>query len=164
MAWTFTHLQKKLRATSGIQMDATTWSDILPLAIATGARGMSSTRKGRKVRSGAGTSFPNDGLGSVPFAQAVAAALREEFGMLPAGIKTVARLAGANERAVKNWFQAKNAPSGELLVALCRHSELVLETVLRLAGRTELMRVKRLSDFQSRIQEMRALLDSLEAD
>src|SRR5829696_6367094 len=95
---------------------------------------MSSTRKGRKVRSEAGNSFPNDRLGSVPFAQAVAAALREEFGILPAGIKTVARLAGANERAVKNWFQAKNAPSGELLVTLCRHSELVLETVLRLAG------------------------------
>jgi hypothetical protein len=67
------------------------------------------------------------------------------------------------ERAVKNWFQAKNGPSGELLVALCRHSELVLETVLRLAGRSELIRIKKLTDFRSRIQEMRALLDDLEA-
>lgn len=125
---------------------------------------MSPTSKDRKIRSETGKNLPDDRLGSVPFAQAVAAALREEFGTLPAGVKTVARLAGANERAVKNWFQAKNGPSGELLVALCRHSELVLETVLRLAGRSDLMRIKKLTDFRSRIQEMRALLDDLEAD
>jgi hypothetical protein len=31
-------------------------------------------------------------------------------------VKTVVGLTGANERAVKNWFQAKNGPSGEFLM------------------------------------------------
>ena len=48
----------------------------------------------------------------------------------------VVQLTGANDRTVRNWFEAKNGPSGELLVALCRHSDEVLDTVLRLAGRT----------------------------
>ena len=52
-----------------------------------------------------------------------------------AGIEVVVQLTGANERTVRNWFEAKNGPSGELLVALCRHSDEVLATVLRLAGR-----------------------------
>ena len=52
-----------------------------------------------------------------------------------AGLKIVVQLTGANERTVRNWFDAKNGPSGELLVALCRHSDEVLATVLTLAGR-----------------------------
>jgi hypothetical protein len=35
------------------------------------------------------------------------------------GMKVVVNLTGANERAVRNWFDAKNGPNGEFLIALC---------------------------------------------
>ena len=37
---------------------------------------------------------------------------------------------------MKNWFDAKNGPSGEFLIALCAHSDEVLETFLLMAGRS----------------------------
>ena len=63
-------------------------------------------------------------------------------------MKTVVGLTSANERAVKNWFQAKNGPSGEFLIALCRHSDHALETVLLMSGREE--QVKRRSSLTRR--------------
>ncbi len=69
-----------------------------------------------------------------PFAMVIAGALRREFGTSAVAVKQVAFLARANERAVKNWFDAKNAPSGENLVSLMRHSDEVLETVLAYPG------------------------------
>ena len=63
------------------------------------------TKKDRIIRSVSGITFPPGG-----FAGAIAAALRREYGATHASVKTVVSLTGANERAVKNWFDAKNAP------------------------------------------------------
>jgi hypothetical protein len=125
---------------------------------------MSSTKKDRTFRSNSNKTFRADRLGSGAFAQAVSAALRDEFGTRPGGVKTVARLVGANERAVKNWFDAKNAPSGELLVMLCRNSEHVLETVLRLAGKAELIQVKKLSHIRDVMRQMLTMFDDLDRE
>jgi len=57
----------------------------------------------------------------------------------------VVLLIGANERAVKNWFDAKNAPSAEFLVALCRHSGEVFEMCLLMAGRVEHVKAKKIA-------------------
>ena len=65
--------------------------------------------------------------------------MRLEWGATPSARKEVCRLTGANERAVRNWFEAKNGPSGENLVHLLRHSHAVLTTVLSLAGRQDLL-------------------------
>ncbi len=99
--------------------------------------------------------------GEEPFASVVAAALRRGYGSNPAAVKRVARLARANERAVKNWFDAKNAPSGELLVRLIQHSDEVLESVLYLARRNELLATKKITDARRELREILVVLDNL---
>jgi len=118
---------------------------------------MSLTKKDRIVRSVSGITFPPDG-----FAGAIAAALRREYGATHASVKTVVLLTGSNERAVKNWFDAKNAPSAESLVALSRHSGEVFETFLLMAGRVEHVRAKKIADATSKLREILVLLDGLQ--
>lgn len=125
---------------------------------------MSPTQKDRKLRSDSGKSLlqrrrPEP---DPSFAEAVADALRREFGGSPGAVKHVVRLARANERAVRNWFEAKNAPSGENLVALMRHSDEVLETVLRLADRQDLVAARKLSAARGKLEEMLALIDDIQ--
>jgi hypothetical protein len=96
---------------------------------------MSFPKKDRGFRStgGAGGSGPH----AAEFAHAVAEALRSEYEGNSSAVKRVALLTGANERTVKNWFDASNAPSGHHLVMLARHSNQVLGVFLILAGRTD---------------------------
>src|SRR6266404_7436328 len=78
-----------------------------------GLNGMSFHKNDRKIQSKKGKSFPGELAHSDElFNQAVASALREEFGGGPSAVKTVARLTEANERAVRNWFEGSNGPSG----------------------------------------------------
>ena len=95
-------------------------------------------------------------------ASAIAAALRREYGATHASVKTVVLLTGANERAVKNWFDAKNGPSGESVIALCAHSDEVLETFLLMAGRTEHVRAKKIVDATNKLREILAVLETLQ--
>ncbi len=125
---------------------------------------MSPTQKDRKLRSDSGRSFlqraplePEPG-----FAEAIADALRREFGGTPGAVKKVVRLTRANERAVRNWFEAKNAPSGENLVILMRHSDEVLEAILRLADRQDLVAARKLTAAREKLQEMLAMIDDIE--
>ena len=101
---------------------------------------MSFPKNDQKIRSKPGKMFPapeNNGVSpsAYAFAAAIAAALHRAYGEHHAGAKTVAALLGANERAVRNWFDGKNGPSGERLTQLIRHSDEVLEAVLMLAAR-----------------------------
>jgi hypothetical protein len=118
---------------------------------------MSLTKNDRINRSISGTTFP-----SGRFADAIAAALHREYGETHAAVKTVVALTGANERAVKNWFDAKNAPSGEFVVTLCRHSDQVLETLLLRAGREEQVKAKKIVDATNKLREVLVLLDELQ--
>ena len=70
------------------------------------------------------------------------------------------RWTGANERTVKNWFAGRRGPRGEHLLALIRHSNGALETVLRLAGREELIVARMLLDAREALAEMLARIDS----
>lgn len=127
---------------------------------------MSPTKKDRNLRSISGRSFRvplEDGrLGANGYALAIASALHKEYGGTHAAVKTVVENTGANARAVKNWFDAKNGPSGELLIALCRHSEEVLETVLQLAGRQELITAKQLVRAKEKLRDLLSYIDQLE--
>lgn len=89
---------------------------------------MSSTQNVRKLRSNHGRTFLPDSAATLPdrFPEAIAGALRREFGAVTGAVKQVVRITGANERAVRNWFEAHNAPSGENLVALMGRSDEVL--------------------------------------
>lgn len=71
----------------------------------------------------------------VDYASAIAGALRQELGMTHQAVKSVMRWTGASERTVKYWFAGVGGPSGEHLIALARHSDLVLRVFLQLAGR-----------------------------
>jgi hypothetical protein len=120
---------------------------------------MSLTKNDRKIQSHFGNTFP-----SGSFAEAIAGALHREYDQRHAGVKTVVTLTGANERAVRNWFEAKNGPNGEFLIALCRHSDQVLDTVLVLAGRTEHVRARKLVEATDKLREMLRVIDDLGQD
>jgi hypothetical protein len=119
---------------------------------------MSLTKRDRMNRSVSGTTIPPK-----RFADAIATALRREYGGTHAAIKTVVALTGANERAVKNWFDAKNGPSGEFVIALCAHSDAVLETFLLMAGRTEHVKAKKIVEATSKLREILMILDTLQS-
>lgn len=128
---------------------------------------MSPTQKDRNLRSDSGKILPPPPPPPAPpgpaaFPELIAEALRREFGGTPAAVKAVVRLTRANERAVKNWFSAKNGPSGENLVSLIRHSDEVLETVLRLSDRHDLIVARKFSGAREKLREMLALLDELQ--
>jgi hypothetical protein len=119
---------------------------------------MSLPKRDRKDRSVSGKTFPQR-----RFVDAIAVALRREYGGTHAAIKTVVALTGANERSVKNWFDAKNGPSGEFLIALCSHSDEVLETFLILAGRTQHVTAKKVVDATNKLREILVMLETLQS-
>lgn len=111
---------------------------------------MSFKNKDRKNRPLGGKDIPNE-LNSQPilsnqYSLEIAQALRRDFGDSYAALKKVVAITGANERSVKNWWAAKNGPSGAHLINLIRFSDEVLETVLEMAGRNELLKAKSVVD------------------
>jgi len=121
---------------------------------------MSFSEKDRKLQSKAGNPFRIDGAAQ-PFAREIAFALKAEFGGTPSALKTVAQLTSSNERAVRNWFEAKNGPSAENLVILMRHSDLVLRTVLALADRQDLVVAVGLAGLRRQLIDAVAAIDGL---
>lgn len=119
---------------------------------------MSFSEKDRKLQSESGTSFPPPHYQSV---EPLAAALKAEFGNTPSAHKTVAQLTRSNERAVRNWFEGKNSPSGENLVTLMRHSDLVLRTMLALADRQDLVVAIGLASLRRQLVDAVAAIDGL---
>ena len=120
---------------------------------------MSLQKDGRNFRPNSGSNFP-----TVSFAAAVAEALHREYDNAEGGIGTVVALTGANQRTVRNWFEAKNGPGGEYLIALCRHSDEVLGTILTLAGRATHVKLTSLEQVKQKLSEARALLLGLDLD
>lgn len=127
---------------------------------------MSLANNDRIIRSLSGNPIPSEEAlepapGAGEIAAAISRALRQEFGDSHAAIKLIVRATGANERAARNWFDGKNAPSGEFLIALCRSSDRVLEAVLVLAGRTKILNAKRLVDAKEKLLEMLSVIDEI---
>jgi hypothetical protein len=125
---------------------------------------MSPPKKYRKSQPALGNFNPSgvNGIGSAEFARAIAEALRRDFGDTHAAVKTVVALTNANERAVKNWFSAKNGPTGRHLVDLVRSSDEVLEAVLRMSGRNDLILAKKLGDSKQTLIKMLKLIGELQ--
>lgn len=119
---------------------------------------MSLSKEVRKSQTDSGNSFPND-----RFADRIAVALHSQYGDSHGAIKSVMRLTGVAERTVKNWFQAKNGPSGESLVQLCRHSDQVLDAVLLLAGRERQVKIRQLNDIKATLKQMLTMISELES-
>lgn len=121
---------------------------------------MSLSENDRKLRSKSGRTF-HDEITSASFAGVVAGALKTEFGGTPSSMKTVAQLTRSNERAVRNWFDGKNGPSGENLVILMRHSDLVLKAILGLAERQDLVVAIGLASLRRQLVDAVATIDGL---
>ena len=100
-------------------------------------------------------------MNSMTLAEAVAYMLDLEFRDNHSMAKSIMACTGANERTVKNWISAKNAPNAEALIALIAlmsGSEVVLMSVLHLAGREELMQAKVQSDILSVLMQLLKLM------
>jgi hypothetical protein len=84
-----------------------------------------------------GNSFPRAGKRITPeeFAKAISSALREELGSSHVAAKTVMRWTGASERTAKNWLAGTHSPCGRHLILLARESDVIMATLLMLAGR-----------------------------
>lgn len=126
---------------------------------------MSFTENDRNFRSEAGKTFPHETamVDATNFVDAVAFALRQEFGSQPAAVKSIARLLGANERAVRNWFEGKNGPNGEHLVGLMRHSDAVMTAMLHLSRRDHSREALAIADIRVKLSELLILVEGLEA-
>jgi hypothetical protein len=126
---------------------------------------MSFAKHHRKIRLKLGKTFPlQDPVmpGSSGFALAIGDALRREFGASTGAVKMVVALTGANTRAVRNWFAAKNGPSGENLIDLMKHSDEVLETVLLMADRKELTKIKLVGDVEKHLMQTLERMDRIQ--
>ena len=106
-----------------------------------------------------GKSFPADeNLGS--YRRAIAYALKQELGLTHQAAKTAMAWTGASERTVKNWLAEIRGPSGEHLVSLVRHSDLILQTVLSLAGRQHVADLQNLLELRNRLAEALHQIDA----
>jgi hypothetical protein len=119
---------------------------------------MSSAKKARTIRYQFGNEIPGLPLN---YSRIIADALRRDLGKTHAAVKTVVERTGANERAVKNWFAAKNGPNGHHLVKLMQTSDGVLEAVLIMAGRGDLVAAKKLADTEQLLIQMLELVGEL---
>ena len=120
---------------------------------------MSFQKTGRNVRPDTNKTFPKSPVkieagSNSTFVTEISDALRSAFGGSGKSIKTVMRYTGAGERTVKNWFEAKNGPSGENLIKLVHHSDEILEKLLLLAGRDDILAGKLLVDAKDKLVEM----------
>ncbi|HWI27234.1 MAG TPA: hypothetical protein VN668_09715 [Stellaceae bacterium] len=112
-------------------------------------------------------SFPKEGkvlpraIEEAAYALAIAGALRAGVGETHQAVKTVARWTGANERTVKNWFSGACGPSGAHLLCLMQRSDQVLETVLRLSGRQQVIAISKLAVARDKLAEIVTLLDTV---
>lgn len=124
---------------------------------------MSSAKKDRSFQPLGGKEFlDGQSVDRTRFAMIIADALHREFGGTHAAIKIVVGLTGATERAVKNWFEAKNGPTGQHLVDLMRTSDEVLQVVLIMSGHQELMVAKKLADAKHTLLKMLKLIVELQ--
>lgn len=126
---------------------------------------MSFQKMDRKFQSKKGKSFHiEDDYDLPPFAQTIAVAMRSEWGATPSARKEIGRITNANERAVRNWFEGKNGPSGENLVLLIRHSDVVFSAVLGLAGRSPLLPAVSVLGLRQRLKDLLDVIDACQAD
>ena len=120
-----------------------------------------------------GKSFPKRGVSNssngdggsldatIKFALEIASALERTLRDRNTRIKTVAGWTGANERTVKNWLSGQYGPCGAHLVVLIQHSDDVLNAVLSMARRHDLVVALKLDDLEQRILELMSTLKAL---
>ena len=113
--------------------------------------GMSLSGKDRKFRAGAGKDFPGGpSSADETFVQAIAQALRTEFGDSAGAVKTVAPPDGDERSNGEELVCRHQQAGGEAPISLLHHSDGACEAILRLAGRDELVLAVRLVEVDGR--------------
>lgn len=126
---------------------------------------MSSANMARIFRSVSGNTFPQvDFVLPTRFAAMVAKALRDDFGDTHRAVKTICKLTGAHPRAVKNWLNGENGPTGRHLVALMAISDAVLEAVLLAAGRRHLVVLNEVAESKRLLLHLLEQLNDFQRD
>jgi hypothetical protein len=113
-------------------------------------------KKGKFLHQGGGKDGTEPG-----YADAIAAALRQELGTTHQAIKTTMRWTDASERTVKYWLSGSQGPCAEHLIALASRSDLVLEVFLRKAGRDSYVDALRLIKIRESLRRMVQTLQSI---
>ena len=123
------------------------------------------------MRSKKGTSFPKKGTfvhrsgrgdsADVSYGIAIAAGLRRELGTTHQAVKSVMRWTGASERTVKYWFSGSRGPSGEHLIALAASSDVILDVILRRAGRQNHAGTSRLAEAHEKLKGVMQVIQGI---
>jgi len=88
----------------------------------------------------------------------IASALKLELKDRNSRAKLDASWTGANERTVKNWILGRYAPCGRHLVVLAQHSDQVLNAILSMAGRRDLLLARKVEDLRQKVFELAAII------
>jgi len=123
---------------------------------------MSFSNSDRNIQAKIGRMFPTqqelDQMCSMSLAKAISYMLKLEFSDNQPMVKSIMACTRSNERTVKNWIAGYNAPNAEALISLMGGSDIVLMSVLHLAGRKNLMQTKVQSDILSVLVQLLRLL------
>jgi hypothetical protein len=106
------------------------------------------------------TKTGNSFLAQQQYADGIARALHMELGGTHQAAKTLMRWTNANEKTVKNWMAGRSGPSGKHLVAIVKHSDLVLAAFLGMAQRPNAMTASQLPMLRQNLQTLIEGIDS----
>jgi hypothetical protein len=121
-------------------------------------KGKSFPKKGKSFQKPVGAGDSDFSLDDHAFAMKIALALKSELKDRNSRAKLVAGWTGANERTVKNWILGRYAPCGRHLVILAKHSDQVLNVVLSMADRQDLLLAGRAEDLRRKVFELAAII------
>jgi len=119
---------------------------------------MSFPKKGKFFPKRGGGDGSSSNLDDHAFAMKIASALKAELKDQNSRAKLVAGWTGANERTVKNWILGRYAPCGRHLVVLAQHSDQVLNAILSMADRQNLLLVPKVEDLRRKVFELAAII------
>lgn len=110
-----------------------------------------------------GKKFPplGDEITEKEFADAVARALKIEFGSSIHAASTIMRWTGASERSAKNWLSGCHGPSGSNLLLLARHCASVRQMIFKLIGMPSLALTESLNAVRTLLESMIREIDDL---
>jgi hypothetical protein len=93
----------------------------------------------------------------------IALAFKSELKDRNSRAKLVAGWTGAIERTVKNWISGRHAPNGRHLVVLAQHSDQVLNAILSMADRQDLLLARRVGDLRRKVFELAEIIGEPDA-
>ena len=126
-------------------------------------KGNSLPKKGKSFPKRDGNGGSDFSLDDHAFAMKIALALKSELKDRNSRAKLVASWTGASERTVKNWILGRYAPCGRHLVVLAQHSDQVLNAILSMADRQDLLIARRVGDLRRKVLELAAIIGDPDA-